>query len=89
MPRYKVCVVGYIWQPMGFECGNEYEYSAENDEDALEQIEYTHQVTGDFWRVEDFALFRRESCPTCGGRIWECVREFSEEGAATFAECMA
>ena len=86
MPRYKVYVVGHIWWPNGIECSNEYEFNAENDEDAVRRVD---EVAGDFSLVTDFALFRRESCPTCGGIVWECFREFSEEGALTFADCMA
>ena len=85
MPRYKVYVVGHIWWPNGL-CSNEYEFSAKNDEDAEYRID---AVAGDFSLVTDFALFRLESCPTCGGTVWECFREFSEEGALTFSECMA
>ena len=86
MPRYKVYVVGHIWWPNGIECSNEYEFNAEDDEDAKRRV---NSVAGDFSLVTDFALFRRESCPTCGGTVWECFREFSEEGALTFEECMA
>ena len=86
MPHYKVYVVGHIWWPNGIECSNEYEFSAEDDEDAIRRV---NSVAGDFSLVTDFALFRRESCPTCGGTVWECFREFSEEGALTFEDCMA
>ena len=85
MQRYKVYVVGHIWWPNGLHSG-EYEFSAEDDEHAIYRID---AVAGDFSVVTDFALFRRESCPTCGGTVWECIREFSEEGALTFEECMA
>ena len=86
MQRYKVYVVGHIWWPNGIECSNEYEFNAEDDEDAIRRV---NSVAGDFSIVTDFALFRHESCPTCGGTVWECFREFSEEGALTFEECMA
>ena len=86
MQRYKVYVVGHIWWPNGIECSNEYEFNAEDDEDAIRRV---NSVAGDFSIVTDFALFRQESCPTCGGTVWECFREFREEGALTFAECMA
>ena len=85
MPRYKVYVVGHIWWPNGIECSNEYEFNAENDEHAEDRID---AVAGDFSIITDFALFRRESCPSCGQTTWECLREFGEEAALTFAECM-
>ena len=85
MPHYKVYVIGHIWWPNGL-CSSEYEFSAKNDEDAEYRID---AVAGDFSVVTDFALFRGGSCPTCGGRVWECIREFSEEGALTFEDCMA
>jgi len=85
MQRYKVYVVGHIWWPNGFH-SNEYEFSAEDDEDATRQVD---SVAGDFSVVTDFALFRRDSCPTCGHTVWDCIREFSEDGAVTFAACMA
>ena len=85
MNRYKVYVVGHIWWPNGFH-SNEYEFDAKNDEDAKGRID---EVAGDFAVVTDFTLFRQESCPTCGGTVWECIKEFKEEGALTYAECMA
>lgn len=85
MPRYKVYVVGHIWWPNGFHSG-EYEFSAEDDEHAIRRID---SVADDFSLVTDFALFRAESCLSCGGTIWDCIREFSEDGALTFAACMA
>jgi len=85
MNRYKVYVVGHIWWPNGFH-SNEYEFNAEDDEHAIRRID---EVAGDFSVVIDFALFRAESCPSCGGTVWECFREFSEEGALTFEECTA
>lgn len=84
MPRYKVLVVGHIYWPNGFH-SNEYEFDAEDDEDAARRID---SVAGDFCIVTDFELYRRESCPTCGQTVWECVEEFTEEGAITFAACM-
>lgn len=86
MNRYKVYVIGHIWWPNGFH-SNEYEFDAENDEDAIRRVD---GVAGDFAVVTDFELYRCESCPTCGcPTIWHCVREFEEEGALTFAACMA
>ena len=68
MQRYKVYVVGHIWWPNGLHSG-EYEFSAEDDEHAIRRV---NSVAGDFSLVTDFALFRRESCPTCGGilEVW-------------------
>ena len=68
------------------ECGQEYRFLAENDQDALERIE---QVAGAFSEVKDFELFRRENCPHCGHAIWEQVKEFTKEGASIYLECMA
>ena len=85
MNHYKVCVVGYIWWPNGMEYANEYKFCAENDDVAIDIID---EVTGDFCEVRDFALYRRENCLTCGHVVWECIREFSKEGAATYSECM-
>ena len=86
MQRYRVYVVGHIWWPNGIESSNEYEFNAEDHEDAIRRV---NSVASDFSLVSDFALFRCESCPTCGGTVWECFREFSEEGALTFSDCMA
>lgn len=85
MQRYKVLVVGHIWWPNGFH-SNEYEFDAENDEDAEERVD---QVAGDFSIVTDFELYRCESCPTCGQTVWECFREFSEDDALTYIACVA
>lgn len=86
MNRYKVYVVGHIWWPNGFHSG-EYDFNAEDDQEALQRID---GVAGDFSIVTDFELYRCESCPTCGClTIWHCLREFEEEGAAVFDECMA
>jgi len=87
MQRYKVYVVGHIWWPNGFH-SCEYEFDAENDEEA-EDWDRISMVAGDFSIVKDFELYREESCPCCGQTVWECVREFSEESASTFAACMA
>ncbi len=85
MQRYKVLVVGHIWWPNGFH-SNEYQFNAENDESATQQID---AVAGDFAVITDFALFRQESCPCCGQTVWECVHEFNEDGALTYMACMA
>lgn len=85
MQRYKVYVVGHIWWPNGFH-SNEYEFHAKDDEEAIRRVD---PVAGDFSVVTDFALFRQESCPYCGQTVWECIKEFSEDGALTFAACMA
>lgn len=85
MQRYKVYVVGHIWWPNGYH-SNEYEFTAENDEEAIRRVD---GVAGDFSVVTDFELDRQEICPTCGQTVWECVKEFEEEGALTFMECMA
>ena len=85
MQHYKVLVVGHIWWPNGFH-SCEYQFDAANDEEAARQID---EVASDFSIVTDFALFRRESCPTCGGTVWECFHEFSEDGALTYMACMA
>ena len=68
------------------ECGQEYRFLAENDQDALERID---RIAGDFSQVKDFELFRREFCPHCGHTVWEQVKEFTKEGASIYLECMA
>ena len=86
MEEYKARVVGFVWWPNGMECSQEYRFLAENDQDALEKID---QITGAFSQVKDFELFRRENCPHCGHVVWECVKEFTTEGASIYLECMA
>ena len=68
------------------ECSHEYRFPAKDDEDAIEKVD---QVAGDFSQVKDFELFRREFCSHCGHTVWECVREFTKEGASIYLECMA
>ena len=84
MNRYKVYVTGHIWWPDG-KYYNEYEFTAEDDEDANRQID---AIATDFWRVNDYELYRRDVCPICRQTVWECIREFSEEAAMTYAECV-
>ena len=90
MEYYKVRIVGYIYWPGGLECSNEYTFHAEDDQAAIDRLDYTPQrIAGDFSNVEDYELFRREYCPTCGHTVWECVKEFTAKGADIYLECVS
>ena len=75
MTIYRLDILGGIWWPYGAPGATTVEYTAEDDEDALEKVDTR---TGDFSSVDGFRLARRGVCDR-GFLGWFTVRDWETE----------
>ena len=74
MATYKAVVLGTIWMPA---VTASYEYTFERDwKPTSEDID---TIAGDFQSVEDYQLYKRETCPCCGQSYWKLVKDWRNE----------
>lgn len=66
---YHAIILGGIWWPMGATGSTERTFTAESDEDAIDMAATTE--AGDFSRVDDTCIIKREHC---GQREHPCLQ---------------
>lgn len=82
---YRAEVIGKIWMPFAT-CAATLTFTAPYEQEAEVRVD---MEAGDFRYVEDFALYRRENCPTCNQHVWRLVKDWdTEDNGFTWFDCM-
>lgn len=82
---YRAEVIGTIWMP-AVTAAYTYHFQASRTGEAES---YVNSESGDFQYLKDFCLWKRTTCASCGGCLWELVKYWdTEDNDLTWVDCM-